>query len=405
MKEITIDNFEVTEVFEKLVNYSEQNPRGIILEGGSRSSKTYSIIQFIILYCINNDNKRITIARAKFTWLQASVIQDFIEILINYGIYDDKFHTKDKSNYSYNLFNNRIYFVGLDDKQRLHGLKHDIFWINEAIEADKDSFDQLNMRLTDMYILDYNPSRVNHFIYELPKNDNVKWFKSTMLDNPFLSEQQRNTILSYKPTEYNKKNGTVDEVKWKIYGLGERAQYSGNVYNNWKPIDKLPETYIWRAFGDDLGFNDPSVLVEVRFDGKALYFDEVIYESGLTSDKFLSKIIKSKRISKNERLISEIDISFIINARKKGLQCYKAIKKANSIYEGIQLIKKYPVFLTKRSTNAWNEYAAYVWRENKGYTGSSNSVRYLDEAEDKDNHFMDAARYVVYWFNRVLHKV
>ena len=78
-------NIKATPVFEEIFNTYDSNniesKQGFVLEGGSRSSKTWSIIQFIIIYCSQNNGKSITISRLKRTWLTATVLIDFIEIL------------------------------------------------------------------------------------------------------------------------------------------------------------------------------------------------------------------------------------------------------------------------------------------------------------------------------------
>ncbi|UVP35785.1 phage terminase large subunit [Bacteroides faecis] len=62
-----------------------------VFEGGSRSSKTYSLIQFFIVYAINNwqRSNRIVIARKKGTWLSSTVWTDFKNILLETGLYND----------------------------------------------------------------------------------------------------------------------------------------------------------------------------------------------------------------------------------------------------------------------------------------------------------------------------
>lgn len=175
-----------TPILEWLLN----NPKRVrVLEGGSRSGKTYSILQYIILYCQDAQSrgefKRITIARQKLTWLKATVLNDFIDILRQYDIYDDRdFH---RSEMRYTLFGCEVAFFGLDEPQKLHGRKQDLFWINEAIEATKDDFDQLEMRTTQFCILDYNPSRTKHWIYDsVLSRDDVAFNHSTVIDNPFV---------------------------------------------------------------------------------------------------------------------------------------------------------------------------------------------------------------------------
>ena len=84
---------------------------------------------------------------------------------------------------------------GLDDAQKLHGLGPDFAWINEAIEADKDDFDQLEMRCTGTMFLDCNPSEEESWVYDLKKRDDVVFLHSTHLNNAFLPIKIRRKIL------------------------------------------------------------------------------------------------------------------------------------------------------------------------------------------------------------------
>jgi phage terminase large subunit len=103
-----------------------------ICQGGSRSGKTYSILQFLVEICYLNQNANatITIARKTFPTIRKTVMKDFFEILVNFGVYNAKFHSK--TNHTYTLFGNIVQFVSLDDPQKLRGLKQDILYINEA---------------------------------------------------------------------------------------------------------------------------------------------------------------------------------------------------------------------------------------------------------------------------------
>jgi len=71
-----------TKVFEK--NWEAmQNPniRFCINQGGSRSSKTYSLCQLLIVWCLANPNKVVSIVRKTFPALRATVMRDFFEVL------------------------------------------------------------------------------------------------------------------------------------------------------------------------------------------------------------------------------------------------------------------------------------------------------------------------------------
>ena len=67
-----------TGVFEDNYNATEEI---VLNRGGTRSSKTYSLIQLMIYKLITEPNKRILISRKTFPALRNSVYRDLIEFL------------------------------------------------------------------------------------------------------------------------------------------------------------------------------------------------------------------------------------------------------------------------------------------------------------------------------------
>lgn len=362
-----------------------------VLEGGSRSSKTHSIIQYLILYCQDaaskGEIKRITIARQKLTWLKATLLNDFIEILQSYDLYNDNdFH---RSEMRYTLFGCEIGFFGLDEPQKLHGRKQDVFWINEAVEATKDDFDQLEMRTTDFGILDFNPSVTNHWIFDsVLTREDVTHNHSTVLDNPFAPEKVVKKIYSYEPTEENIRRGSADENKWKIYGLGIRAMVEGIIFKNVTYCKEFPQVNKhW--IGIDFGFtNDPTVIVKVALNDGKVYCDELCYSQGLTNSDISNKLI-SLGISKSTTIIADkAEPKSIEELRRLGWNIIGADKGQGSINIGIDILKRYQIVITERSINAKREAENYTWRKDR------NTNTYLNVPIDRDNHFWDAVRYV-----------
>jgi Phage terminase large subunit. len=91
-----------TVIFEK--NYealSDPALRFVINEGGSRSSKTYSLCQMLIVYCYQNKNKVVSIIRKTFPALRATVMRDFLEIMKDMDIYEVTNHNKSEHIYSF----------------------------------------------------------------------------------------------------------------------------------------------------------------------------------------------------------------------------------------------------------------------------------------------------------------
>ena len=122
--------------------------RFIVEQGGTRSGKTYNILLWIILvYCLRNKNKIITITRKTGPSLRGSAMRDFFEILSNNKLYSEEFHQKSINEYK--LLSNTIEFVSLDEPQKIRGRKRDLLFINEANEITKEDFFQLNIRTTE----------------------------------------------------------------------------------------------------------------------------------------------------------------------------------------------------------------------------------------------------------------
>ncbi len=358
----------------------------MVFEGGSRSSKTYSLIQFFILYAINNRHRtnRVVIARKKGTWLASTVWNDFKEILLSHGLFNDcKINNSVKI---IRLYSTTFEFIGLDDVQRLHGLTTDVFWINEAMEASKDDFDQLEQRCTRFSILDYNPSAEEHWIYDnVCKREDCYFDHSTMLDNPFIPENMKRKILSYEPTEYNYAHGTADKRKWLIYGLGKRAKIEGLIFENYTIIKEVPIWVKRRWQGLDFGYtNDPTACSEVGFLDNGIYIDEEFYKTNMLSTDIINdlKLFPKRKIwseSADPRLLKEI-----YNA---GFNIHPVKKFQGSVKAGIDFMQGKKLFITENSINAKKELDNYTWQQDK-------NGKWLNEPVDDYNHIIDGIRYV-----------
>ena len=356
-----------------------------VFEGGSRSSKTYSLIQFFIVYAISNWQRpnRIVIARKKSTWLSSPVWTDFTNLLLEIGLYNVcRINNTLKT---IQMYSTSFEFVGLDDVQRLHGLTTDIFWINEAMEASKDDFDQLEQRCARFSVLDYNPSAEEHWIYEnvCPRED-CFFDHSTMLDNPFIPANMRRKIESYEPTEYNYSQGTADKRKWLIYGLGKRAKIEGLIFENYTVIKEIPIWVKRRWYGLDFGYtNDPTACSENGFLDNAIYIDEKFYRTNMLS----SDIIKEfKRMPKLNIWSESADPRLIAEIYNAGFNIRPVNKYHGSVEAGIDFMKSKKIYITEGSINAKKELDNYTYQQDK-------NGKWLNIPVDDFNHIIDEVRY------------
>ena len=363
-----------------------------MLEGGSRSGKTHAIIQFFIVYAYQHTEtpNRVAICRAKGTWLYATVWVDFKNILTNLGLVEKRDYRKNETLHQIIIQTTTFEFVGLDDVQKLHGLTTNIIWINEAMEARKDDFDQLEQRTSGFAILDYNPSAEQHWIYDnvCPRPD-CYFDHSTMLQNPFVPENSRRKILSYEPTEENYAQGTADERKWKIYGLGLRAKIEGLVFDHYDIVPCIPEGVDKRAYFVDFGYvADPTAIGEMGYEGNTLYSAEKCYKTEMTTKMIIEELTALQRIRKLPIISESADPRLVDEIKQAGLPIFPVHKYAGSIEAGIDKMRSMRIVITADSPNFKHEFDNYTYMQDK-------YGNWLNIPEDADNHGIDGLRYSV----------
>ena len=364
--------------------------RFILNVGGSRSGKTYSILQYLLIYCLKNQNKIVTIARKTFPSLRIGAMREFIQMLKDYEIYKEEDHNKTNSFYSLN--SNTVQFISIDQSIKLRGLKHDVIFIDEVNEISKEEADQLFMRTTGQIIMAQNPSDALHFSLKLKSNPDCLYLHSTFKDNPFLEQSIVNQILSYKDT---------DEDQWSVYGLGLPAKNNELVYSQyeyWHSEDDLYEIdeegkkhpkYEDIIYGADWGWNHPSAIMKIWIDTnfKRIWVKEIIHESYLTTDDLIKKM-NDLGIDKEKKMFGDSAEPKTIEAvRRAGFDIVSSNKE---VKQGIDCIKSYKMFIHSESTKTQDELRKYKWK-------MVNEMK-TDEPIKLFDDGLSAMRYAVYTY-------
>jgi len=382
-------DIEATPVFEKnFFAWSNSEFKTIINQGGSRSSKTYSIVQVLIIIALTKPNTQISIVRKSFPSLRGSVMRDWKEIMHALDVYEDKNHQK--TEYIYNFPNgSTIEFFSLDDAQKVRGRKRDILYCNEANEIDLESWVQLKMRTTGKVFIDYNPSELEHWAYELINQPDSILIKSTYKDNPFLSKEQ---------IKYIEDLIKVDEGYYKVYALGERMAPQALVYTHFVKYDNLPlETEIMdRSYGIDIGFNHYTAFIEVVFaTDNRLYIRELFYEAGKTAEDIVNLVSQSNYDRTKMIYVDSARPDIIESLRRKGIRASLSDKR---VKEGIDFIKSKQILIYINSENLWRESKMYSWVEKKDGTITDEIVKKWDDG-------LDAMRYAAFTHGGKMGKV
>ena len=151
---MTQAKIKTTNVFHKAY---KSDTRITCLQGGTRSSKSYSLAQLFIVKCLEDTGKTYTICRKTLPALKATAYRDMLQILKELDLYTEENHNK--SELSYQLNGNLLEFISVDQSQKIRGRKRNYLWLNEANEFTYEDWQQLILRTTEKIYLDYNPYR------------------------------------------------------------------------------------------------------------------------------------------------------------------------------------------------------------------------------------------------------
>lgn len=372
---------QTTRVFSEIENARRNGYTTISEQGSSRSAKTYNTVIWIVCQCLSVPKTTVSICRSTLPSLKGSVLRDFIEILQRIGEYSDKCYNKTDLIYTFPN-GSWVEFFSCDNETKLRGRKRKILFVNEANELKYLEWQQLQLRTTQLSIIDYNPSFSDeHWICEVNKDPRTYHFISTYKDNPFLEQKVIDEIESLK-----RKNFSL----WQIYGLGLQAQVEGLVFRNVDVVERIPETgYRRRRFiGMDFGYtNDPTAIVDVLIEEetKTIYLDEICYRTSMLTSDIIAELkpqgqVKIVSESADPRLVQEI--------YRAGINIHPVVKYSGSIEAGITKMQEYKLVITKRSTNVIKEFRNYTYQQDK-------EGKWLNTPIDVWNHAIDAIRYVV----------
>ena len=363
--EVTINS---TITFDNILNSTTRITHHI---GGTRSGKTYAILQYILFKGLQTQVD-ISVVRRTIPSLKRTVMKDWKDVLNAVGMWDEE--RMNSSDRIYLLPNgSTVSFVNTDDEQKLRGYKSSILYIDEANEIDEEAFFQLSIRTSGEIILSYNPTISPY--HWLRKMESCDRFTTTYKDNPYLPKDMVKAIeeLQWKSPK-----------KWLIYGKGEYAPNDKAIYQ-FEVVDNIEGELV--ALGLDWGFSqDPCAVLTVFKNGNHIYLDELLYERGLVMNDIIKKL-KEAGVGREEIWCDSSEPRSVEELYRSGFNA-KAVKKGpDSIKFGISVMQNYQIKITKRSQNLINEIYSYQYATDKyGYV--------TDKPEDGLDHLLDAARYV-----------
>jgi len=374
MKEL---NYNTSPVFLANYNaYQDDQYKIMCNQGGTRSGKTYSIVQLLVMIALTDPNIKISIVSSTLPHIKRGVLRDFQAVLETLNIYDDK--SFNRSDFVYK-FNNGSFveFFSADDSNKLRGLGRDVLFVNEANLLSHDDWRQLILRTTHKSFIDYNPVDEFSWIYDhvIPRED-CKFIQSCYLDNyDFLPQSQIEEIERLKDT---------DPHQWEIFGLGNVSKATNLIFTNFT-INRITSKSE-AVYGIDFGFNNPTAVVQVQADGNKLSVTQLLYETGLTNSDLIAKL-KYLVPNKTDYIYADsAEPNRIEEIKRAGYNIWAADKNVKA---GIDFTKRFDIVISPDSVELIKEIKSYKWKSDK------NDV-ILDDPIKVNDHAVDAMRYAIF---------
>lgn len=373
-----------SKVFEKTYNaiLAPKRPRYVVSRGGTRSGKTYAILQ-ILDFLVEKDHAGdvTSVVSETLPHLKKGAIRDF-ETIRGTTLKDDPAWNESDHIYTY-PGGGKLEFFSVDTPGKVQGPGRKRLYENEAIHLKYDTHRQLAVRTTGIIFMDYNPEQVSWIDEKILTRDDVQVLDSTYLDNDYLTEEQVREIESNRG----------DSNWWRVFGEGKTGHLEGLIFPDFIQVDSLPEKSdgMIETYGLDYGFtNDPTTLIHCYVDNrkKEIWLDEVCYRTGMLNED-IAAVMKQEGIGRAVRVYADsAEPKTNETIRRYGFNI-EGSYKATKIAEQLQAMKGYKIYVTKRSLNLIRELRGYVWMRDK-------NGEWLNEPVDILNHTIDAARYAVF---------
>lgn len=386
----------------------ELDLRGIVHEGSSSSSKTYSAVQAHVIRSFLYPRRTISVVRKTLPALKKSAIKDIRDILSDSELWKYFKENKSEGTFTNTLTKSVIEFFGLDDPQKARGPRRHDLHATEANELTEEDLRQLMLRSSGKIYIDYNPSMLRSYLYDkiIPRDD-FTFEHSTYKRNPFLSQDIIREIEADVPVYSNPETDEVfgdwdnevekgekkldgwvlqsgDPYRWAVYGLGQRGTPSEAIFPYCYESPGMPNQDT--VYGLDFGFKHYMALVEVSMHDAApkpeLHIQQHIFETGLTMPELIGRM-KSAGISDRKPIYCDSQRQDNIKMLKDaGYWAVSVEKGPGSVFAGITYLKEFKLCFTRTSDQSKAQCQDYRWKKKPDGEILDEPVKLNDDAPD-----------------------
>lgn len=370
-----------------------------IVQGSTSSGKTYGIIPILIDKAAKTPKLKITVVAETIPAVKDGAVDIFKAVMESTGRWREAGWKGNPMQYKF-ANGSVIQFKAFDTegKAKASG-KRDILFINEANHIDFKIADALMIRSKEVF-LDFNPDNEFWAHSEVLPEPNSELLILTYEHNEALPPETLEDLMIKRSKAFNDPFLPVDELFsdgnikhaywsnwWRVYGLGMPGRLQGLVFENWEEVQEIPEGARLEGYGIDFGYAEsPFAMVGVyKYDG-FYYFDEVVYETGLTNPR---SVIRAEENGADIRVCSYCDYAepkSIQELQDYGMNAEPCASKQDIREYSIKKLQGDKFYV--RGANLVQNFQTYKWATDK--TGASTG-----KPEKKNDHGPDAIYYFV----------
>lgn len=359
--------------------------------GSAGSGKSFFITQKLLIRAMR-EPIRILVCRRYGTTIRQTVFSLFKQIINQWHL--TPFVKINEGDFRIRFDNgSEIIFTGLDEETKLLSL-NDIgtIFVEEAYEVPLSIVEQLNLRMrgsikNQQILMAWNPISKDSWLYDFsvvqPPESSI-FLHSTYKDNPFLNDDYVKAL-----EELYVRNPS----KARVYCDGEWGIIDeGLVFKNWRiedfDINDISSRGYDRRCGSDLGFVDPTTIVDSWFDksNHRIYVASCFYRSGLQLDAVAGEM--EKMIGRRAKCyMDSAEPRSIEFFRLRGFNVRPCIKGQNSVAARITFLQNHEIIVHPSCPDLIREL------ENFSYIKDKKTEKYTENTTHEYSHAIDALGY------------
>ena len=320
-----------------------------------------------------------SVVSESFPHLKRGAIRDFLNIMEGHGYF--KTDRWNKTDYTYTFeTGSKMEFFSVDQPGKVRGPRRQRLFGNEINNWSNgfEIFEQLEVRTTELVIVDWNPTNEFWFYENILPRDDCELIILTYLDNEALDQSIVNSIESRKDRKQ----------WWKVYGEGQLGEVEGKIYKDWDIIDEVPHHARLERYGVDFGYsNDPTAIVAIYYYQGGYIIDEIAFKTHMFNSN-IADVIEAQETPGILIVADSAEPKSIAEIKLRGINIIACEKGADSVRNGIQLVQDQPISVTKRSLNIIKAYRNYMWDTDK-------EGKILNVPNHDWSDAMDAVRYAL----------